>query len=113
MADLEFLFNVALRALSEENEPERWWYLSFASDAGFIGGMVVRANGVITARLRVAELGLNPGGEMLAMPVVDGVPLPDAHFHNRLLTKAEVCMAFAESGGACDIHGDIVEASNG
>jgi hypothetical protein len=98
--DAERLMALALRAAEErQTEPEAWWYLSFATKEAFIGGIIARGRGPVTARMRVAELGLAPRGEMLAMPVErDGVAF-DASYVDRLLSVDELQAAFAPSGG--------------
>lgn len=73
----------------EESEPLRWWYLSFA-DKTFLGGVVVRAQGMVGARLMLPLHGIqSPGGEMAAFPIPDDA-VPPNKYHNRLLTKVEI-----------------------
>src|SRR6185312_11952332 len=107
MAMLEanrLIVELAMRALEEETTgQEDWWYCSFANDAGFEGAILVRAKGVITARLRVDKLGFSPRGSMLAVPV-NGRQLPDATFLERLLSKPELDVAFANLGGVATVH---------
>jgi hypothetical protein len=95
---------LALRAAEErQTEPEAWWYLSFATEDEFVGGIIARGCGPVTARMRVAELGLAPRGEMLAMPVErDGVAF-DASYVDRLLSADELQAAFAPSGGVAKL----------
>jgi hypothetical protein len=87
-SDQQFFSRVA-EVLSEEfTEPEQWLYLSFA-DSEFRGAVVVKAQGITTALLKVNALGQNPGGEVLCVEI-PGDKIPEAKFHDRLLTKAEI-----------------------
>jgi len=70
-----------------------WYYLSFASESGFLGGCYVQGVGMGTAVQRSHALGINPGGEVLTSGPFDDehmdeyVPVED---RNRLLTREEV-----------------------
>jgi len=75
----------------EHRHAVRWHYLSFASEAGFLGAVIVRSYGFLTAIQRASDLGINPGGEVMCTPI------PRKHLYrvpsdlrNRLLTEAEV-----------------------
>jgi hypothetical protein len=48
-----------------------WWYLSYAGETKFNGGVIVRAFGFIHACRRARDLHINPGGQ------IHGLPLPD------------------------------------
>ena len=52
----------------------KWFYLSFASEDSFLGACVVRAESVAGAITKSHLLGINPGGEVLAIesPMGDG-----------------------------------------
>lgn len=63
------------------------YYLSFASEAGFLGGAFVHAHGIITAVERTNDLGINPGGEVACW---GPIPPPDSGVMDRLLTKQEI-----------------------
>jgi hypothetical protein len=76
----------------EFRQPERWYYLSFADETRpkgeqFLGAAVVKANGVLTATRKCHVLGINPGGQVLCVPLPEGQkPYPwDA---DRLLSKS-------------------------
>lgn len=100
MADLAYLMELAVRGRKEREEnEERWWYLSFTDEKKFKGAILVRAHGIVTARLRVGELGFNPAGEVLGVPVPEGAFLPAECCRNRLLTADELDRAYAEDGG--------------
>lgn len=72
-----------------------WWWLSFADGKRprgdqFLGACLVQASDGIDAVRTTHRMGLNPGGEVLFLPVesakVDRVP---ERYRNRLLTRAE------------------------
>jgi hypothetical protein len=75
----------------EHRHAARWHYLSFADDTGFLGGVIVRSYGFLTAIQRATELGINPGGEVMSTPI----PRKDlwrvpGDLRNRLLSEDEV-----------------------
>ena len=75
---------------AESREPEQFFYLSFAEPKpphgrGFLGACIVRAYGILTAVDRAWNLGINPGGEVLCMPVSHCNP----ELLDRLLTRKE------------------------
>ena len=75
----------------EHRYAARWHYLSFADDTGFLGAVIVRSHGFLTAVQRATDLGINPGGEVMCQPIPrrDLCRVP-ADLRNRLLTEAEV-----------------------
>lgn len=91
----EELMGVAMRARAAQlaiNElsnslNEGVYYLSFASEAGFLGGAFVHAHGIITAVDRANDLGINPGGEVLCW---GPIPPPEFDLMDRLLSKQEI-----------------------
>ncbi len=104
MVDASFLVQLAIAARDEEAKGElAWWYLSFADEAGFNGAILVQAFGPLTARITVANLGLSPGGEMLAVQVPEEGPLPAESYRNRLLSREELDAAYADDGGVLTI----------
>jgi hypothetical protein len=68
-----------------------WWWLSFASEAGFLGIVIVRAPDMTTAIRETHRMGCNPGGEVAGWPVYEdfGVGDPPERFRDRLLTKEQ------------------------
>lgn len=76
----------------ELTQPAQLWYLSFAKDkeeGGFQGAVIVPAHGMVTALDRVNELGINPGGSVMAVPVPPGVTIrPEST--DRLLNREEL-----------------------
>jgi len=76
------------RAMEKEHEqPERWWWLSFA-EHGFLGVAIVRSCGFLHAVQAAWDMGINPGGEVKGSPLT-GRP-KDESWLNRLLTAEEV-----------------------
>jgi len=55
----------------ELEQPESWWWLSFADENGFRGGVLTRAHGIGTAVTKTHALGINPGGEVRAIEISD------------------------------------------
>ena len=72
----------------EGKNPLRWWYLSYA-DEDFLGGLVIEAHGPTEAVYLSHHRGINPGGEVLIIPIPSD-NLPPDEYRNRLLTKAEL-----------------------
>lgn len=68
-----------------------WWWLSFATDAGFLGIVLVRAPDFMFAVRETQRLGCNPGGEVRGWPVSAGLELgdPRAFWVGRLLSREE------------------------
>jgi hypothetical protein len=66
------------------------WYLSFATTERFLGAAVIEAHEMLDAVAEAHRLGINPGGEVL------GVPVPEEHeaeartVMNRLLSRADM-----------------------
>lgn len=80
---------IAQLAVNELTDPTNAgvYYLSFADESGFLGGVFVEAHGIITAVDKATDMGLNPGGEVMCW---GPVPPPIDESMNRLLTKEEV-----------------------
>lgn len=55
---------------------EAWWWLSFATDEGFLGGALVKACGMASAVDKAHLLKINPGGEVAGWQL-PGEPDPD------------------------------------
>jgi hypothetical protein len=70
------------------------FYLSFATDAGFLGACVVEARTVAHAARRCHELGINPGGEVLGAPIPNELRSKWLPFLNKRVGKAELDAAF-------------------
>lgn len=76
-------------ALDELSDPANKgiYYLSFATDEGFQGGVFIEAHGIITALDKANDLGIAPEGEVMCWgPIAP----PEEQWLNRLLTEEEV-----------------------
>ena len=66
-----------------------FWYLSYAGEDGFRGGVILRAFGFVHACQRARDLHITPGGQIHGIPVpIDEVPV--AKYLDRLLTLEEL-----------------------
>jgi hypothetical protein len=80
------------RQLMEEERrtaPLGWWYLSYAGEQDFNGGVLVMAHGFAGAAFESARRGLSPGGQVRGLPVPND-HMPPAKYRNRLLTLVEL-----------------------
>lgn len=76
--------------LAEEGKnPLGCWYLSYADEEGFRGGVYIQAHGFAEAAYLSKRRGHSPGGQVMGGQVPADA-IPDKRFWNRLLTKAEV-----------------------
>ena len=66
-----------------------FWYLSYAGETKFNGGVIVRAYGFVHACHRARDLGINPGGEIRGFPVPSG-HAPPAKYLDKCLSKVEL-----------------------
>lgn len=67
-----------------------WYWLSFAGEDGFLGGIVLQGYGPLDAVARSHESQQNPGGEVAILPLgVEDLDTP-AEWKNRLLSKEEM-----------------------
>ncbi len=84
-----FVRNISAHHVFEEGMNEvSWWWLSFATETEFLGGVFLQAKGMVDAVAKSHRLGLNPGGSVMTVSVPDGKTPPE-HLINRLLTKEE------------------------
>jgi hypothetical protein len=81
---------VAQVMLEELGEPEKWHYVSFA-DTSFREVVIIKAHGVTDAITKCHTLGINPGGQVMCVPMPDEVINQVSESHrNRLLSKEDV-----------------------
>ena len=80
--------HTAYRASKETGRLDGLWWLSFA-DGSFLGACIVRAKGPASAAVRARELGIHPGGQVVAVgPMAPEMPILDG-WTDRLLTRTE------------------------
>lgn len=79
-------YQAIARELSDPNNAGVY-YLSFADEDGFRGGVFVEAHGIMTAVQKATLMDINPGGEVACW---GPVPPPVESGMNRLLSKEEV-----------------------
>lgn len=76
-------------------QPERWWWLSFADPKKpkgeqFLGVIITMGGGVGEITQKLWDMGINPGGEVQAVPYPDGEDPPPEQYRNKLLSKAQL-----------------------
>lgn len=82
-------------SLAEEaHQPISWFWLSFVEGKN-LGVAIVEGRGILTATEQAWRLGINPGGEVLAMPC----DAPAEQYRNRLLAPSEARVLVAELDG--------------
>jgi hypothetical protein len=80
----------------EAADPLRMVYLSFATDEEFYGAVIIEAHGIGHATMLTHQLGINPGGQVMAVDIPAEM-IPSAKYHNRLLTKEEILEFWPDS----------------
>lgn len=90
MDDKQFKERVAEVLLGELAEPEQWHYVSFADEV-FRGVVVIKAHGITDAVRLCHALNINPGGQVMCVPMPDEIlaQVPETD-RTRLLTRADV-----------------------
>lgn len=89
MNQREFRERINKLLADERSEPMRWWYLSYASDEGFRGGVYIEAHGPVEAAYLARHRNLSPGGQV-QMILVPPEHVPEDRYRNRLLTREEI-----------------------
>lgn len=106
----EWKERVAEFLAAESTQSETLWYISFADDdaGGFLGACCVMARGMIGAVRRAHSLGINPGGQVLAIEWDDSIagpcPYPmdvlmDSETIKRYDPSAQTIREFEEESG--------------
>lgn len=72
---------------AEAEQPRDLYWLSFADEGEFLGACIVEANGMLGAVRLAAELGINPGGEVISYALPNG---PGPYPINKLLSKDDL-----------------------
>ena len=89
-----------------------WFYISYATETTFLGAAVVQASDPIGAGLRAHELGIDPGGQAVAIEI-GAEPRFPVEMRDVLLTKAQLS-AYDEAQGDGPIRslGEIANDSS-
>jgi hypothetical protein len=98
---------VAALVAAEATNDTEWWWLSFANDEEFLGLVLIKAGGLMSAVSATHMLGINPGGQVAGWPL-PGIPDPPERYVYRLLDRT-IAEFLAEGGlteGDCDCHPD-------
>ena len=90
MTGQEFQLRLVSLLAEERQQPLQPFYLSFAGEEGFRGGVIVEACGIAHAVVLCNSLGINPHGQVLGVPIPEK-GRPQAKWFNRLLSKTELC----------------------
>lgn len=72
----------------DDGEPHIYWYLSFATESEFLGGLYTQAETFELAYAKAVALSANPGGQVFSFPF--RARHVDPHYLDRLLTRQEV-----------------------
>lgn len=76
---------------AELQNPEKWWYLSFVDDSrGFLGAVIIKARGFVSATAWAHLLLINPGGECAGTCFPDHAGEPPQEFVGTLLSRDDV-----------------------
>ncbi len=76
----------------------KYWYLSFASENGFLGACIVGAIGPKHALKVANQHGLNQGGEVMILPVpAEKTATIRKNLYKLLRTGKEVALAFGDA----------------
>jgi hypothetical protein len=75
--------------LEEAKSPFAWWYLSYADEHRFRGGVIIEARGFASASVMSAQLGYSPGGQVTGLKIPRD-ELPPEQYRSRLLTLDEL-----------------------
>jgi hypothetical protein len=75
----------------EKTQTEKMWYLSYATEKTFLGGVLTKAPGFFTAVRNMVKLGVSPGGSVAGLEIskyrANKIP---ATALDRLLQKNEI-----------------------
>jgi hypothetical protein len=75
--------------LQESKDPFAWWYLSYADEEHFRGGVIIEARGFASAVVMAGQLGYSPGGQVTGLKI-PASELPPPQYRSRCLTKEEL-----------------------
>lgn len=90
----------------ESHQPPGWWYLSYATEAGFVGGVIVEARGFTSAVMLVNLLSIRPGpGQVMGLPLPPEKVPPDSYRY-RPLTVADIKEFWPNAASLGEIEGE-------
>lgn len=92
-----FKERVATVLREELTQPETWLYTSFADDV-FKGVVIIKGHGITDALSKCNILGINPGGQVICVPLPDEIiaQVPET-YRNRLLSKIDILELWPDS----------------
>jgi len=100
-------FEARLKQLlaKEAAQPLGWWYLSYADEKGFRGGVIIEARGFTGAAYLSNLMKYSPGGEVTGLPIPPD-KLPAESHRNRLLTLDELREVLGDMKKLSELEGD-------
>lgn len=94
---IDFEEKVEAKLREEATKPDEIWYISFAEPKGWLGAIVTKAPGFVTAIQRTHDAGINPGGEALGHVLhPDNLPKLSEGDYDKLLNLEEAKKIFGE-----------------
>ena len=90
-------------ALCELPDDAPWWWLSYASQEGPLGVVVVRGADILDAMVRARLMGIRPGGQVVGREVPDQFLSVITNEERNVLLKREQVIALMERMGLFDI----------
>jgi hypothetical protein len=113
MSDNEEKDTAAVRTQPGQDEIKLtgWFYLSFAGPIDgderdvFRGGVIVPGHEIIGATCTAHMLKINPGGQVIGMPIPEGF-LPDEKYRERLLSKTDIQEFWPDAARVADIEAE-------
>lgn len=84
-------FEARVAEMESETKPMPGiWYMSFANETAFVGGLFLFATSTHDAVKRSHAMGQNPGGAVVSCPPNEGTALIPERFINRLMSRADL-----------------------
>lgn len=108
----EFQQRINKLLAEDAKNPLRWWFLSYAGEDGFHGGVIIQAHGRTEAAYLCRHRGLSPGGQVLILEVPEE-ELPGEESRNRLLTRPELEAIWGKGLTLEEIEAKEKKESNG
>jgi hypothetical protein len=112
MKDEEFYERVEYLLDAERDNPLAWWYLSYAGEEGFRGGVIIEARGFTGAAIRSNILKASPGGEVMGLKIPPD-KVPAEPYRNRLLSPSELNEIWGDMETLAELEGRPNERPEG